>query len=371
MSKPSKSSIESLRFSVCIPNFNYARYVGVTIESVRAQTCPAHEIVVSDNASTDDSVAVIRGIDDPRIRLRVNRCNIGFAGNLVKASEMAVGDWMTMLSSDDLMAPTAIKTYASVLDALGASGARCILSSASTVIDGEGKATGMIGIDWKQWQGAVRDDKASDAAGSDVWRIPARKLLAQALRVLRNPFIFATATYPKVLFDAVEGYSQGGLMNPDKRFSWALLGVADEAVFVDAPLFAYRVHASNQNAQQAAAGALKHLTDEYVATFMTPDALLKQAGVNRGEMVKAFVEHDIALRGLKTLGEGKVELARRMLAYGDACYPKEMRTDRKVSALRLALGTGPLGAYAAQKALKPALARWQKRQSGSGKAGEA
>lgn len=74
----------SVAFSVCIPNFNYGRYIGATIRSVLEQTYPFYEIVVVDNASTDDSVAVVEslqstsGISD-LIRLYRNSSNVGFA----------------------------------------------------------------------------------------------------------------------------------------------------------------------------------------------------------------------------------------------------------------------------------------------------
>ncbi len=94
-----------MRFSVCIPNYNYERFLGRTIQSVRDQMGAEFEILVSDNASTDRSMDIVRGFADPRIRWRVNRCNVGFAGNLDRAARLAEGERMIMLSSDDLMRP--------------------------------------------------------------------------------------------------------------------------------------------------------------------------------------------------------------------------------------------------------------------------
>jgi len=66
-------------FSICIPNYNYAQYIGETIQSVLDQTCQDFEIIVADNASTDESVSVVEGFHDARIRLVRNRYNIVFA----------------------------------------------------------------------------------------------------------------------------------------------------------------------------------------------------------------------------------------------------------------------------------------------------
>ncbi|MGB0177514.1 MAG: glycosyltransferase family 2 protein, partial [Owenweeksia sp.] len=74
-------SEKSPLFSICIPNFNYAGYIGRTIESVLNQSFRDFELIIVDNASTDDSMEVIRGYkeQDARIRVFENKFNVGFA----------------------------------------------------------------------------------------------------------------------------------------------------------------------------------------------------------------------------------------------------------------------------------------------------
>ena len=48
-----------LRISVVVPNYNYQRYLAERMESIFAQTVPVFEIIVLDDASDDDSVAVL------------------------------------------------------------------------------------------------------------------------------------------------------------------------------------------------------------------------------------------------------------------------------------------------------------------------
>jgi hypothetical protein len=273
---------------------------------------------------------------------------------------MAQGEWMTMLSSDDRMGPGALSAYSRLIAALGDDASGTVLSSGVRIIDGDGHEVTYWGPDWKQWRGAVRNPALSAVVGSDVWTMPAAQLLANALRLVRTPFWFASTTYPRALHDAVEGYSQGGYYNPDKRFAWALLGVAKQAVFVDAPLFDYRIHASNQDAQQARAGAMKHLTDQYISTFSLDAELLAKASLTREELVAAFVEQDIALRGLKLLAENKAPLAARTLRYGQAVYPEQVRRNRKVWALRALLALGPAGQFLAERSVGVAQRAWER-----------
>ena len=112
-----------MKFSICIPNYNYERYLGSTIRSVLEQADVDLEILLSDNASTDGSVALAQSFGDPRIQVRVNAVNVGFAGNLDRAARLATGDWLIMLSSDDLALPGALASYRRLIEALG-SGSR-------------------------------------------------------------------------------------------------------------------------------------------------------------------------------------------------------------------------------------------------------
>ena len=106
-------------FSVCIPIYNHGRYIADTIQSVLNQTYPHFEIVIADNASTDDSVEQIQKLKDPRIKLHRNRYNIGFAPNLQRVTMLATNEYINLLSSDDQMKPNALETYASVIHTLG------------------------------------------------------------------------------------------------------------------------------------------------------------------------------------------------------------------------------------------------------------
>jgi glycosyltransferase involved in cell wall biosynthesis len=105
--------------SVTITNYNYARLVGRAIESVQRQTFADLEIVVVDNASTDDSVNVVRKYmhDDRRIRLIVNPENIGVARNHKRSSDEARGTFLLHLDADDwIIDPDALQSQVDMLN---------------------------------------------------------------------------------------------------------------------------------------------------------------------------------------------------------------------------------------------------------------
>ena len=339
-----------MRFSICIPNYNYGRYLGQTIKSVLDQRGVEFELVVSDNASTDDSVEVVKSFADSRIRLSVNPCNVGFAGNLDRAGSMATGDHMIMLSSDDLMQPNALQKYQSLLLELGQDSSQSVLTSTWDIIDPHGQKTGTSGPDDRLWNGTDRCPRMESILHSPIYAIGGDELLKRCLRLLKTPFNFAATCYPRGLYLKVGGYGGNRMVNPDKWFHWKLLSVAQKAYFVDSPLFSYRWHPTNQNALELNAGALKYLVDQYASTLELDAALLERLGITRDAVVQAFLEHDVINHGLATLARGSRSRAGRILRFGEATYPDHLRAFPKRWLLRGLLWLGPMGQYLARRA---------------------
>jgi glycosyltransferase involved in cell wall biosynthesis len=341
-----------MKFSICIPNYNYERYLGRTIQSILDQDYQDLEILVSDNASTDGSVSLVQKFNDPRIQLRVNACNVGFGGNLDRSARLASGPFMIMLSSDDLMRPCALATYHKFFEHLGPQSRATIAGATWDVIDQNDQVTGRTGPDPNLWTAADRQRELEDLLGVPVYCVPADELLRRSVRRMKNPFNFAATVYASELYRAVEGYGGGRLFNPDKWFHWKVLGVAEMAYFIDQPLVAYRVHPDNQAAQESATSALKYLVDEYVSTLELDGEVLKRIGISREAVLEAFVEYDIAQHGLATLARGQRVRARRILDFGRAVYPVYVRRSRRAFALRVVLAMGGIGQRIAQRAYR-------------------
>jgi glycosyltransferase involved in cell wall biosynthesis len=285
---------------------------------------------------------VIERYSDPRIKVRANAMNLGFARNLDCAVGMATGDVVILLSSDDLMRPGALARYRAILDAMGPErAARAIIGSTVDVIDASGTKTGAIGADPLLWP--------SGTTGDGVHSTPGGVLLARCLRTMRNPFSFCSVAWPRALGERIGGYGTSRSLNPDKWLNWRLLALPDvTAHWIDAPLFQYRWHASNQSAQQSISGALKYLTDEYVATFQLDDAALNVAGISRRDFERAFVNWDIARHGLGELGRSGWIKALRTMYFGFACYPWLCLTSKWWWLLAAMVSTGPIGRVVAK-----------------------
>ena len=54
------TTLPNKKVSVVVPNYNYARYIKRRLESVVRQTYPIYELIVLDDASSDESVKLIR-----------------------------------------------------------------------------------------------------------------------------------------------------------------------------------------------------------------------------------------------------------------------------------------------------------------------
>ena len=94
------------KVSVITPAYKAARYIGQAIESVQAQTLTDWEMIIVDDASPDETAAVVeRYLDDPRIKLIRSERNRGECGARNLALEAAQGEWVAPLDADDWFAP--------------------------------------------------------------------------------------------------------------------------------------------------------------------------------------------------------------------------------------------------------------------------
>lgn len=104
------------KVTVFIPVYNRELYVGEAIESILAQTFSDFEILLVDDGSTDHSVEKIRSFSDSRIRLICNEENLGIPKTRNRGVELARGQYMAMLDSDDRSFPERLEKQVAFLE---------------------------------------------------------------------------------------------------------------------------------------------------------------------------------------------------------------------------------------------------------------
>ena len=136
-----------LDVSVCVLNFNYARYLRDRLATVFAQTYPVREILLLDDASTDESVELAEMLAAEAGRTITVVRNAQNSGAVFtqwrRAAETANGEFLWLAEADDSAAPDLLARLA---DTLAADPAMAMAFCDSRVIDGEGK---MLGADYQ------------------------------------------------------------------------------------------------------------------------------------------------------------------------------------------------------------------------------
>lgn len=90
--------------SIIMPAYNAERYVEAAIRSVMSQTLANWELIVVDDCSTDGTLEIVRRLaqDDARIAVVTNEENLGVAQTRNKAIDLARGEYVALLDSDDI-----------------------------------------------------------------------------------------------------------------------------------------------------------------------------------------------------------------------------------------------------------------------------
>jgi len=101
--------------SVCIPTYNAARHIRQTVQSVLNQTFTDFELVICDDASTDDTLKILSEFSDPRIRILPSATNTGLAPNWNRSVENCRAPYVKLLCQDDLIYPTCLEKQLAIL----------------------------------------------------------------------------------------------------------------------------------------------------------------------------------------------------------------------------------------------------------------
>lgn len=210
--------------TILVPSFNHARWVVETVQSALAQTERHVQVVVIDDGSTDDSVARLAAIADPRLEV-IAQPNAGLSNALNRGLACARGRWVKFVPSDDALEPGCIARQLAAAESAPASR---LVFALPTVVDADG---------------ALYPDPAPQA-----WFDHAPAGRDEILRdLLERNFLCA----PAVLFDRDLARVVGGF-DPALRIAqdydlWIRMLPWAQAVFVRERLVRVRWHGANQS----------------------------------------------------------------------------------------------------------------------------
>ncbi|MEA5626108.1 glycosyltransferase family 2 protein [Nostoc sp. UHCC 0251] len=104
------------KVTIAIPTYNRSDLLKISLQSVLSQDYSDFQALVLDNASTDDTEAVVRSFADPRITYVRNETNIGLFRNWQRAIELNSSCYLSFLPDDDIVLPNFISESVLALD---------------------------------------------------------------------------------------------------------------------------------------------------------------------------------------------------------------------------------------------------------------
>lgn len=208
--------------SVTIPMYNNARFIGDTISSILAQSFTDFELLIYDDHSTDESIAIASSFVDSRIRIFTSDENLGPEENWNRAISGVCGKYVKLVCGDDVLFPDCLEKQVGVLETVSDTGVS-LVSCQRTIIDPEGKSL----IKKVRFMSGGRMEPV------DV----IRKMIRMGTNIIGEP---VCGLFPAELIDKVNGYNATVPYTIDLDFWIQLLGHGD-LYMIDEPLCAFRI----------------------------------------------------------------------------------------------------------------------------------
>jgi len=100
---PEPEHTSGVVLSICVPTYNRSARVMETVRNILKSELRNIEVIVCDNASTDDTVAQLRTIEDSRLKIYVNNRNWGPIRNFNLVLALGTGDYVLLHSDEDII----------------------------------------------------------------------------------------------------------------------------------------------------------------------------------------------------------------------------------------------------------------------------
>jgi GT2 family glycosyltransferase len=225
-----------LKLSVCMATHNGQQFVIPQVESILSQLGPADELIVMDDVSRDSTVALIESLQDPRIRIILQKQNQGVVKNFEQAIRNATGDIIFLSDQDDLWRDDKVEK---TVNAFRQHPQASIVTTSFAMIAETG-----VPLDPEPGAEKPRAEKAPFATGF-------------LINLLRNPYQGSTMAFRSSLLPNILPFPAGKIFFHD-----AWIGLQNEmrggnVVFLEEPLLLYRRHSANLSGSTSRSKQLK------------------------------------------------------------------------------------------------------------------
>lgn len=292
--------------SICIPCFNQAEFVGECIASALAQTYPEVEVIVIDDGSTDESLAVIQSFNG-RIRWETGP-NRGAPSARNHALAISTGEYINFLDADDLLEPQKIERQLPLLVAGVADIVLC-----QTMIFGDG-----VGL-------RPKDERLSPTVGVDAF-----------IYTLRHGLSTFGPLHRRSAVERVGGFTPGLRRGQEGDLHLRMTAAGARLALVDEYLGRTRHHSGSRITAQV-------LPSDYwlrAMIEMTDWIELNHADKFSAARRQALAGH-LFQAGIYAFRNGTPDTARRAFARARALHPDFSYTERAWYKLLQPL-TGPI-----------------------------
>lgn len=227
--------------SVCIPVYNGERFLQEAIESVLAQDYQDFELIIVDDASTDNSTDIVRSLKDSRLRFYQNEISMGIPGNWNIALSKATARYVKYLFQDDILYPDCLS---SMLEAMKEHQSVGLVFSQRDVVAEDGLRASQFYLYLNDLQAPLRRKAALQPFNKGM------ELLEACIRHGRALFNYI-AEPSFVMFDSGLiprlGYFDNKLRQNVDYDYWLRFLMVSDAYFVDRPLGCFRLHRQSES----------------------------------------------------------------------------------------------------------------------------
>jgi GT2 family glycosyltransferase len=227
--------------SVCIPAFNAERFIREAVLSALSQQGPEIEVVVFDDASTDNTLAVLGDIRDSRLRVLRQTHTLGISQNRNSCIDAAQGEYLAWLDADDVLCNGALARGVAALERAPSAG----------LVHGGHHVMGDDGRPLPQWPQAFSVDTLE----------PGGNAFAELL--LGNYVTASTVLVRRSCYRDVGGYEPALTRSGEDWEMWMRIALRRDLAYVATPLARYRRHGGSATA--AAAGTRESVRRDRVA----------------------------------------------------------------------------------------------------------